>query len=72
MEASRRPSHSHQRRQRDEQNRSDVADRASMVRIEAWVDQLKRMQRRMAGLHKQHRKAEACDQQTASPANQRI
>jgi hypothetical protein len=49
-----------------------MAERASMVRISAWVDELKRMQRWVDGLRKQHRKAEACDKQIASPANKRM
>jgi hypothetical protein len=41
-----------------------------MLLVSAWVDDLKRMQRRMADLCKQHRKAEACDKHIASLANE--
>jgi hypothetical protein len=39
-----------------------------MVRISAWTDELKRMQRWVAGLYKQHRQAQACEQHICSPA----
>ena len=69
MRAAERQSRTHKQREGDEQGRSSVAERASMVRISAWTDELKRMQRWVAGLYKQHRKDDACDKPIASPAN---
>jgi hypothetical protein len=64
-----RQSHAQQQWEEHEQGRSSVAERASMVRISAWTDELKRMQRWVAGLYKQHRQAEAYDKPITSPAN---
>jgi hypothetical protein len=60
----------HQQRQGDEQGCSRMANRAGMLPVSAWIDDLERMQRWVADLYKQQREAEACDKQIASPANE--
>jgi hypothetical protein len=46
---------SHQQREGDEQGRSRMAEGTGMLPVSAWVDDLKRMQRRVADLGKQQR-----------------
>ena len=39
-----------------------------MVSVSVWIDDFKRMQRRVASLHKQRCQAQACEKQIGSPA----
>jgi hypothetical protein len=39
-----------------------------MMSVSVWIDDFKRMQRRVASLHKQRRQAQKCEQHIRSPA----
>ena len=72
METIERQSRTQQQRLSDEQGRSHMAEGAGMLPVNPRVDDFKWMQGRVADLHKQHRKAEACEKDMRSPVIERM
>jgi hypothetical protein len=66
VETTERQSRTQQQRLSDEQGRSHMAEGAGMLAVNARVDDFKRMQGRVADLHNQRRKAEACEKNIRS------